>query len=418
VHWSRAIRVCAAVLLLAWAPCVFALEYAPKTLEVEVFSDGVTEINYSVELDSSIVQVEVQLPGPPYEYLLIENEDGLPLDSAATEDGLMVDSIGSTRIDFYYLTSALTAKVGSVWSLNVSSPVSAWVYLPEGAVVISLNQMPLEISMSQGRQGVLMPPGLISISYLTSAIDAVSKAQAALDAAEDAIASVESSGVRVNEALLLMDEAWALFGSASYSEAMARASEAVESAEEAGVEAGEASQAIESAAEAVLRADSEGRTDGLELAETYVAQANDFYDSGEYTYAIQYAALGLDAANQAKKPFNAALVVVPVLLIVGVVSIVLLKRREARAPAEPEHYAIDLDALFKENRGLRWEDQEAVRFISDSGGEVFANEIRDKLGIPRTSAWRLVRRLVGMGVLEERKVGGQSLVSISRRYRR
>jgi uncharacterized membrane protein len=262
-----------------------------------------------------------------------------------------------------------------------------------------------------------MPPGLISVSYLTSAIDSVSKAQAALEAAEDAIALVESSGVIVAEARSLLDEALALFGSAHYSEAMVRAAEAVESAEEAEMKAGEASQAMESAADAAFKAESEGRTEGLETAETYIAQANDFYDSGEYAYAAQYAALGLEAANQAKKPFNVALVAAPALLVAGAAAYVLLNRRESKTPAEPEQYVIDLDALFKENRGLRWEDQEAIRFISDSGGEVFANEIRDKLGIPRTSAWRLVRRLVGMGVLEERKVGGQSLVSVSRRYR-
>jgi len=414
----RAISVCAAALLLVGVPCASALDYTPKAMEVEVFSDGVTEIGFSVELDSSLVQVEVQLSGQPYEYMLVKNQDGLPLDSTVTEEGVMVDSIGSTRVDVFYMTSALTMKIGSVWALNMSTPVSTWVYLPEGAAIISLNEIPLEISTSQGQPKVLMPPGLISVSYLTSTIDSVSKAQEALEAAENAIASVEDSGVNVAEARTLMDQAWSLFGSARFSDAMAKAAEAAEAAEEAGLRANEASQAIESASSAVSQADSEGRTDGLELAETYVSQANDFYDSGEYAYAIQYAALGLNAANRAKQPFNMALVAVPVLLIVGAASYFLLKRREKGTPAEPEHYVIDLDTLFKENRGLRWEDQEAIKFISNSGGEVFANEIRDKLGIPRTSAWRLVRRLVGMGVLEERKVGGQSLVSVSRRYRK
>ena len=43
--------------------------------------------------------------------------------------------------------------------------------------------------------------------------------------------------------------------------------------------------------------------------------------------------------------------------------------------------------------------------------------IRDRFEIPRTSAWRMIRRLMGMGVVEERKIGGQSLIYIVKKYR-
>jgi len=64
------------------------------------------------------------------------------------------------------------------------------------------------------------------------------------------------------------------------------------------------------------------------------------------------------------------------------------------------------------------DDREVIRYITESGGELFSNEIRERFDIPRTSAWRMLRRLQGLEILEERKVGGQSLVSIHSRYRR
>jgi uncharacterized membrane protein len=37
------------------------------------------------------------------------------------------------------------------------------------------------------------------------------------------------------------------------------------------------------------------------------------------------------------------------------------------------------------------------------------------LGIPRTTVWRIVRRLEDLGIVEVRKVGGKNLVIIRRR---
>ena len=64
------------------------------------------------------------------------------------------------------------------------------------------------------------------------------------------------------------------------------------------------------------------------------------------------------------------------------------------------------------------DDKEVVRYIAENRGELFANEIRERFDIPRTSLWRMIRRLKEKEILEERKVGGQSLVSIHRRYRK
>ena len=54
--------------------------------------------------------------------------------------------------------------------------------------------------------------------------------------------------------------------------------------------------------------------------------------------------------------------------------------------------------------------------MADNGGESFAAEIRERFKVPRTSLWRMIRRLEREEVAEVQNIGGQSLVRISSRY--
>ena len=87
-------------------------------------------------------------------------------------------------------------------------------------------------------------------------------------------------------------------------------------------------------------------------------------------------------------------------------------------PKESDDVYIDLDMIFQKNPSLRVDDKEVLRFLSEHGGEAFANEIRDRFDIPRTSAWRMIRRLIDSGIVEEKKIGGQSLIYIVKKYGR
>jgi len=76
----------------------------------------------------------------------------------------------------------------------------------------------------------------------------------------------------------------------------------------------------------------------------------------------------------------------------------------------------DIDALFEDKPHLRLDDKEVIRFLADNGGEAFAAEIREPYNVPRTSLWRMIRRLKREEVVEVQSIGGQSLLSISSRY--
>jgi uncharacterized membrane protein len=64
-------------------------------------------------------------------------------------------------------------------------------------------------------------------------------------------------------------------------------------------------------------------------------------------------------------------------------------------------------------KDLRNEEVEVLRFLKERGGRVLESELRERFpDIPRTSMWRLIRRLEKQGIVRVRKVGLQKLLEM------
>jgi hypothetical protein len=68
--------------------------------------------------------------------------------------------------------------------------------------------------------------------------------------------------------------------------------------------------------------------------------------------------------------------------------------------------------IFVERPHLRPEDQEVLKFLAEKEGAAFESEIRSKFQIPKTTVWRLVKRLEREELVEIRKAGGQNLIKL------
>ena len=405
-------------LALLLVPVVQAQDYAPKSLSLLVYNDGVVQVDYEAETDPSLVRIEVELPGFPYESLLVVDQDGLPLDASVTDEGVSVDTLGSTGVVVTYLTSSLTSKTGAIWTVNVTSTITTSITLPQGSTIINLSEVPVEIGTNEDRPYVSMLPGDIFVSYITSVFDARGKAEEAIADAERHIQEIMDGGIIVSEALDLLQQATEAFDLADYPTAIQLATQAKDAADEATANASQAHDLMESASLAISEAESEGRTKGVDSAEQLLTQANTTYETGDYESAYDYAYQSQITALNAVKPQSLTIyMLAAAVLVFGAALYVRLSKKPGKPP-EPKLMEVDLDAIFRDHPTLRMDDRAVIRFIAESGGELFSNEIRERFDIPRTSAWRMQRRLEGLDIIEERKVGGQSLVSIHRRYRR
>ena len=53
-----------------------------------------------------------------------------------------------------------------------------------------------------------------------------------------------------------------------------------------------------------------------------------------------------------------------------------------------------------------------LKYIAEKGGVAYETEIREKFNMPKSTMWRLVRRLARDGLVEVKKTGGQNLIRI------
>jgi uncharacterized membrane protein len=61
---------------------------------------------------------------------------------------------------------------------------------------------------------------------------------------------------------------------------------------------------------------------------------------------------------------------------------------------------------------LRPDDIQVLNYISEKGGKVFEPEIRTRFVLPKTSAWRQIKRLERLGYVRITKVGSQNQIEL------
>jgi uncharacterized membrane protein len=410
-------------------PLVYAQDdVTPTSLEVKVYPDGSTLVTYVVESDPTKVRVDVELFSNNYNNLIIRDEDGIPLGSTIIEGGLTVDSIGASELVIVYTTSDLTTKDGPIWNLNLSSPVSTLVILPQGAAIFDLGDIPTDLGNINGAQYLEMPAGEIYVSFILSMPNLIGDAQTAINEAETYIASLESQDYVLIEAHSELTQAKQLIDTDQYIEAKSMAYQAIDTADDIVETANSAAVEIALAESSVTGAEEDGRTEGLPQAIDTLNSAKSYYSEGSY----------LEAETAAKQASHLALLTDEpssgnTLLYLGVAILIsaagggyyLMKkmRQEEPTPSQPEvkvpdfqEKTVDLEKIFVINEDLRLEDREVIKFLAENNGEAFATEIRDRFDMPRSSTWRLIRRLKSLEIVEEVKVGNQSLVKIIKRY--
>ena len=95
---------------------------------------------------------------------------------------------------------------------------------------------------------------------------------------------------------------------------------------------------------------------------------------------------------------------VVILVVVGLFLVVffLFRRREP-----------NIEKIYKMNPRLNQEEKDVIQFLVDNGTKAFEAEIRERFpDIPRTSLWRLVKRLEKMGIVSIKKIGLENRVEL------
>lgn len=408
-----------------------AQDYTPDSLLITLFADGKALIAYRLITDVTVPTISVSLFGTQFDKLTVVDEENLLLDNRIENSALVVDTFGASSVFITYTTSDLVNKTGRLWTFVIDSPIDASIKLPADSIIIGLNQIPNSIKLSDNQYLMIMPVGHIEISYVIGVLGTKEHADIAISEAEKIISDLKTAGVIFATAESKLSEAKSAFDAGKYSDAERLANDAKTIANNANQNAKLASAAIKNAETSIEQAKSEGFA--VSSAEQLLVKAGAEYTDGNYQNALnlaqQASAATFEAMNAPSNIQTQTYVLTGVIAAsaAGAGGAAMYLRSRKRATAEivermehrvKERRIIDLEKIFTEKQYLRQEDRDTVNFLAEKGGEAFESEIREKFNLPKTTVWRLVKRLAREELIEIKKAGGQNLIRIKEEYTR
>ncbi|MFQ6135045.1 MAG: hypothetical protein ACE5KU_04450, partial [Nitrososphaerales archaeon] len=319
-------------------PASAAAPYTPETLFLTVYADGNTVVEYTLTVDVTLPRAAIPIFGQLYMDMIVTGGQDILLDYTVKDGVATIDTLGAEEVNILYTALDLVNKEGAIWTLNIETPVTFSVRFPKEATIIGISSIPSSITLADNQYILTLNSGQQSVSYSTGVVGTKEQASISIKNAEIAVDQAESEGISVQEAEEELNKAQQAYDQGRYIDAEQSASKAMRLVEQA-------------------------------LSQTTEAPPQ----PPQETLWIPWAVAALAVA---------ALVIMQI-----------RRRSGPKTAYEKEIRTIDVAKIFQSKPQLRLEDREAIQYLADSGGEAFEAELREHFNLPKTTIWRMVRRL-------------------------
>ena len=451
-------------------------DYASESLFMALFANGDTLVEYDVSLKDPLdEEIKIKLFGGTHinDLIVVDYEDELVrYDIGDSPNEIVLDTPGVSNVRISYTTPDLANRNQGIWTFSFKATIGFSVRLPPDSVLIDPGE-PFPAITNFGGQSLLTfdEPGDINVSYAIGVLGTEDQANIAIRLADTAIKETRiiHTDIILTVAEEVLQNATVARDDRRFSEAEELAGQANDAAVAAGRNYEAAQNAIDDAKNQIDQAEGEGRD--VVAARQLLEQANNEFASGNYASAKDSAedavrAIG-DRPPEPQIPMG-AIIAGAIAAAGGVGALVFLKMRkpalqvqrreppkasnntrtktavrppaaevkeekmeepaeekrleESNVPVEPgtiPESQIDksvlgriVDRILEERPHLRPEDQQVLKFLAEKEGAAFESEIRTKFQLPKTTIWRLVKRLEREELVEIRKAGGQNLIKL------
>jgi hypothetical protein len=151
--------------------------------------------------------------------------------------------------------------------------------------------------------------------------------------------------------------------------------------------------------------------DGVDTtpAEELLQEAEHAYTLGDYDQAEQLAMDALELAYELEAT-GAPFPLLPVLLGgigFSLLGLVLIHRRKRPRP-------IDTNPIFRVYPWLREDQREVIRYLAQRPDGMFEAELRRVFHTPKSSMWRLIKKLEEEGILDVKQIRQQNYIKLRR----
>jgi uncharacterized membrane protein len=442
------------------------IQYQVNSVFIGILSNGDSIVQYDLRLKSNISEITLPLIGGNINEILVRNylSKYLAHTFNSVTNEIKINSQNESQIRITYQTPDLVNKQEREWSFLIDSAFPFTVKLPNDAVVTNLGEQSPSLIRKLGGQNLLsFDKGRISIDYVIGYAGTREQAAISINSAELDLAKAESEhlGINLGSVKDILLNAKTALNQSNFIDAERLATNASDLSSTI-TESFEVSKEMMSNATRKIEVFQDMNVDTSQASE-FVSKSNIEFSQGNYPKAIEYATLALNSLDvpRQEQPFlyssTAYLLLIPLAVSFGFFILRKYKRKsnpqvqdtvnkndpynsdnqtniykensfiEQQSPEEeqtntevtPEKSNLQnfVSDAIRQKGNLKPEEKDILLYISEKEGAAFEGEIRNKFILPKTSLWRLIKRLERENLIEVTKIGGQNLIKLKLSYK-
>lgn len=351
-------------------------EFQVESTNLQIYRDGLVRVTQTLIVNETLPAVTLPLLNSSVNNFIVLDENQTVLDYDVDGINLTVFTLGTTSVSLQYDTDSLTKKDFGVWSLIVDTPYNLTVLLPEESTVVYLSEMPTSIDTEGNKITLSLFPSQWEISYILPLVPPADFQISEFDVTPSEVEAGEEVTVSVT-----ITNVGGQTGSYTLPLII--------------------NQTTEDTKTVTLEKGASNTTEFKIIKQT----------PGKYN--VEIAGLidefTVKAASSNGAPSNLIPVEYLVAAAVAVAAIFVaaffLVRK--RGP--------NVEKIFTVHPQLNKEEKDVIRFLADNERKAFESQIREQFpDIPRTSLWRLVRRLEKLEIVKVEKIGLENQVELKK----
>lgn len=438
-------------------------KYSISSLFIALLSDGTALIEQDVVVNPLLPNTAVVLYGKTVNGLNVMDYKGKSIEYESSQQlgQVVINSTGISNARLSYETPDLVNKQGRTWTFSFNSTTGFSLKLPTNSTIIDLgNQFPTSVTQI-GEQGLLtFHPGHIQISYVIGYLGTEAQANASVESAVTAIKDARNRypGIILADAQSLLEQALISKSTKKYSDAEKFSALANDITVNSTRGYAASQNAIE-AGEQQMRKAAENGYD-TSAARALLSQAETDFSKGHYNMVKVLVDEAITSIGNNPSNSFPIYAIIGGIAVGGTVVVIVLRKKiiPERLQVEDEHDSLSdplsditsnsrpsprpsslipkqstpipdepvipattmersvlsrmVTRILAEKPHLRPEDQAVLLYLAEKDGTAFESELRNKFLLPKTTIWRLARRLEREGLIEITKAGGQNLIKL------
>lgn len=438
------------------------VQYQVNSIFIGILSNGDSIVQYDLRLKTNASEITLPLMGGNINEILVRNylSKYLVYSFNSSTNEIRINTQNESQVRVTYQTPDLVNKQEREWSFLIDSAFPFTVKLPNDAVVTNLGEQSPSLIRKLGGQNLLsFDKGKISIDYVIGYAGTREQAIISINSAELDLtkAASEHNGINLDEVKRIIQAAKIALNQSNFIDAERLANNASDISSVI-TESFETSKDMISNATAKIE-NVQGTNIDTAQASDFISKSNIEFSQGNYPKALEYATLAINSLDNTKQEILslntstfAFILLIPIAASVGIYmfkryrrknisqlqSSATIKEAQLNSDLSPdtsrENNFIEQESSTKEHknndnsiqsdlhkliadiitqkRNLKPEEKEILFYLSDNEGAAFEGEIRNRFILPKTSLWRLIKRLEREDMIEVTKIGGQNLIKL------